>query len=97
MSKTVDFSKAVASDFLAVDRGDIDKAVDGEPVAGFDVASLIMVIEAITAAVMDIMDRCGEPDNSRIVNALKRPGLFNRARLRNHVRDHRRPSNLPAR
>lgn len=86
MNPIQDYAEGVAAKLLGIPKVDVSGAVaKGAGVAGIDPATLMALIELIMSFVMQMIDKCRQPDPA-VREAIKRPSLWNRVQLRYAVR-----------
>lgn len=86
MTPIQDYAEGVAAKLLGVQKVEVSGAVaKGAGVAGIDPATLMMLIELIMEFVMQMIDKCRQPDQA-VRESIKRPSLWQRVQLRHVVR-----------
>ena len=93
MSSIQSLAEGVVCGTLGVSRASLSDALKaagegkGSRVVGIDITLIIMLIDAIVAAVMRIMDNCPAPE-AKVIAAVKKPTLIQRARAKATIADY---------
>ena len=82
------FSESVVASVIGVPKSALrDGLVGGKPVVGIDPISLVALIEAIAAAISNIIGNCPQNDVA-VRESIKSPSWWQRVRTQRIVRDH---------
>ena len=77
----------VTSTITNVDINNTKRIMGGEVVSGIDPITIITIATTIIKLVMEIIEKCKEPDPAKVAKIIKNPGLFNRIRFNRLIRE----------